>query len=256
MAAIEETFESLTLAGLAGIGTPQRATSMIAGAVGKGFQSPNPQNIDSLLGDYLGFKPSDHWSAHLAYSKPAYRAQKLSDTSLDHRLIFSAYAWFREFKGDELSSVLARFVKIRNSFAHQDTSKTIFAKREQDLLKRLRLRRASSNDEAAFVEATSATCAVILNANAAASDDPVVHWTLHETQAINALLIYIGIVMSTCDALAVHLENSAQVQIASFDKLVLRVQEGRWCAWDRNHNFTTPNIDFELIPYRPNSRGA
>src|ERR1700722_18292321 len=65
--AIEETFEAMTVAGLSSLGTPPLALSRLAMAIAKSMQSPNPQNLDNLLGDYLGFTPSDYWDAHLAY---------------------------------------------------------------------------------------------------------------------------------------------------------------------------------------------
>ena len=254
VAAIEETFEALTVAGLASLGTPAPALSRIAIAIAKSMQSPNPQNLDNLLGDYLGFKPSDYWTAHLAYSPPAYRRSDLANKSLDYRLIYTTYAGFRPFEKGELSDVLGRFVKIRNSFAHQDTSSTIFTKSQQEQLKTLRTRKAVAGNESAFVEAVSATCAVTLDANANVADDPVVRWTVHETQAVNALLIYIGIVVSVCDALARHLESTASVLISSYDRLTLRVQDGRWWDWNRGHTFGAANVDFELVPYRPSLR--
>jgi hypothetical protein len=254
VAAIEETFEALTVAGLSSLGTPTPALSRIAIAIGKGMQSPNPQNLDNLLGDYLGFKPSDYWDAHLAYSPPAYRRSDLADKSLDYRMIYTTYVGFRSFAHAELSDVLGRFVKIRNSFAHQDTSSTIFTKPQQEQLKTLRTRKAIARTEAAFVEAVSATCAVTLNANAPVTDDPVVRWTVHETQAVNALLLYVGTVVSVCDALARHLESSAGVLISSHDRLTLRVQDGRWWDWSREHTFGATNVAFELVPYRPSLR--
>lgn len=254
VAAIEETFEALTVAGLASLGTPVAAITRLSTAIAKGMQSPSPQNLDNLLGDYLDFKPSDHWSAHLAYSRAAYLRSNLADKSLDHRQLYTAYTGFRAFDRDELSSVLRRFVKIRNSFAHQDTSTTIFTKPEQAQLGRLRARKASPGDEEALVQAISATCAVTLDANAPATGDPVIRWTVHETHAVNALLMYIGLVASSCDALATHMQTTGDVALASYDRLTFRVQEGRWWDWNHSHGFGTPNIDFELIPYRPSLR--
>jgi hypothetical protein len=252
--AIEETFEALTLAGLSSLGTPTAALSRLATIISKGMQSPNPQNLDNLLSDYLGFKPSDYWAAYLAYSTPQYRRSELADKSIDYRLVHTAYAEFREFAQAELSDVLMRFVKIRNSFAHQDTSSSIFISQQRDQLRTLRTRRARAGSEADFVEAVTATCAVTLNANASVTDDPVVRWTLHETHAVNALLLYIGIVVSVCDALARYLESTAGVLISSYDRLTLRVQRGRWWDWNRGHTFGASNLDFELIPYRPSLR--
>ncbi len=254
VAALEETFEALTVAALAGLGTPRAAISTLTIAIAKSLQSPSPRNLDSLLGDYVGFTPSDHWSAHLAHSPVAYRRSDLADKSLDHRLIFTAYTNFRDFAGSELSDVLARFVRIRNSFAHQDTSTTIFTRPEQGHLRTLRRRKALPGAESVFVESVSTTCAVTLDANAPSTADPVVRWTLHETHAVNALLMYVGLVASTTDALAVHLEATGGPVIAKHDRLVLRVQDGRWWDWNHGHSFGTTNVDFELIPYRPNSR--
>jgi hypothetical protein len=251
IAAIEETFEALTVAGLASLGTPQLALTRLSTAIGKGMQSPGPQNLDNLLNDYLGFMPSDHWSAHLAYSPAAYRRSDLANKSLDHRLIYTAYTKWGEFREGNLSDVLGRFVKIRNSFAHQDTATTIFTKPEQNQLQTLKSRKANPGPETSFVESVSATCAVTLDANASAGADPIVRWTLHETQAVNALLTYVGLVISTCDALASHLQTTAGILVTDYDRLALKVQEGRWWDWNHGHAFGVPNVDFELVRYRP-----
>lgn len=254
VAAIEETFESLAVAGLASLGTPAPALTRLTVTIGKTLQSPNPQNLDNLLGDYLGFMPSDHWTAHLAYSPAANRRAKLVDPNLDHRLMFTTYSGFRAFTGRELTSVVGRFVKIRNSFAHQDTSTTIFTKPEQAMLRALRTRKAQATDEVLFVEGISTGCAVTLDARSLSTADPVVSWTIHETQAVNALLVFIGLVVSVSDALALHLESTAGVNVSAFDPLTLRVQTGRWWDWSRGHNFSSTNIGFSLVPYRPSSR--
>ncbi|GGD89640.1 hypothetical protein [Microbacterium murale] len=256
VAAVEETFEALTIAALASLGTPPAALNRLATAIGKTMQSPGPQNLDNLLNDYLDFTPSDHWCAHLAFSSPAYRRSDLADKSLDYRLIYTAYAGFREFAGNEASDILSRFVKIRNSFAHQDVSTLIFLKPQQAMLRNLRGRKAASSDEQRLVEAISATCAVTLDANSTGMADPVARWTIHETHAVNALLMYIGLVISTTDALALHLDSTAGVTVSKYDKLVLRVQEGRWWDWSHDHTFASPNVDFVLTPYRPGSRSA
>lgn len=249
--ALEETFEALAAAGIEGLGTPPAALSRISMAIAKGMQSPSPQNLDNLLGDYLGFKPSDHWSAHLAYSPAAYRRSDLADKSLDHRLIYTAYAGFREFRQDALSEVLGRFVRIRNSFAHQDTSSTIFTRPEQATLRTLCARKAKAGSETTFVESVSTTCAVTLDANAAVTEDPIVRWTVHETHAVNAMLLYVGLVASSCDALATHLESTGGITVSAHERLVFRVQDGRWWDWNHGHSFGTSNVDFELTPYRP-----
>ncbi|GGO65935.1 hypothetical protein GCM10010910_24240 [Microbacterium nanhaiense] len=256
IAAVEETFEALTVAALASLGTPALALNRLTTAIGKAMQSPGPQNLDNLLNDYVDFTPSEHWRAHLAFSSPAYRRSDLADKTLDYRLIYTAYAGFREFAEDEASDVLGRFVKIRNSFAHQDVSTLIFLKSQQAMLRNLRTRKAASADERLFVEAISATCAVTLDAHSSGMTDPVVRWTIHETHAVNALLMYIGLVISTTDALALHLESTAGVAISKYDKLVLRVQDGRWWDWNHGHTFASTNVGFELTPYRPGSRSA
>lgn len=254
VAAIEETFEALTVASLAGLGTPEAALARISTAIAKGMQSPNPQNLGNLLGDYLAFDAESHWSAHLAHSPSAYRRSDLADQTLDHRLLYTAYTQFREFKAEQLSQVLGRFVKIRNSFAHQDTSSTIFTRPEQNHLRTLRGRKAESDVEIEFVESVSATCAVTLDAKTSPADDPIVRWTIHETQAVNALLMYIGLVASSTSALAVHLQDTGGIDIASFEPLVLRVQTGRWRDLSRDHDFSTENVSFMEIAYKPSAR--
>lgn len=254
VAALEETFEAFAEAGLRSLGTPAPALSRISTAISKGMQSPNPQNLDNLLCDYLGFKPSEHWSAHLAHSPAAYRRSNLADQTLDHRLIYTANTGFRAFERDALSSTLSRFVRIRNSFAHQDTSTAIFSKAELSLLRTLRKRKAASEPEIEFVESVSATCAVTLDRNAPESENPLIRWTLHEVHAVNVLLLYLGLVASTGNALADHLETTGGIRVSDYDRLVFRVQKGRWCDWDRSHEFSHTNVDFQLIEYKPSSR--
>lgn len=254
VAAIEESFESMTVCGLQALGTPTRASSRIAVAISKGMQSPNPQNLDNLMGDYLSYSPAASWSAHLAHSQAMYRRSQLADATLDYRLFHTNYNEFKLFAGKDLSDVLGRYVRIRNSFAHQDTSSAIFTKPQEDLLKRLAKRKASSADEISFVEALTAICAVTLDAKAPDGVDPIVRWTLHETHAVNALLMYVGLIVSTADGLAVHLDRAAGVPIASFDRLTFQIQTGRWWDWNRGHAFGSTNVDFELVPYQPSKR--
>lgn len=254
VAAIEETFEAFATAGLQGLGTPPRALNRLSTAIAKSLQSPNPQNLANLLQDYLGFDPRDHWAAHLSHSPAAYRQVKRKDADIDYKLLYTAYSRSREFTGSDLSNVVGRFVKIRNSFAHQDTSSIIFTKPEQDGLRTLRQRPAASSTEIEFVESISTTCAVTLDAKSPQDDDPVVKWTVHETHAVNSLLMYIGLVISTCNALADHLETTGGISLTDFDRLTLRVQDGRWMDWGGRFSFGAANVDFELTEYRPSSR--
>lgn len=256
VAAIEDTFETFISAGLRYLGTPEPALGRLQTVIGKALQSPNPQNLDNILGDYLGFQPSDHWFAHLACSAPAYSRVRQKDASLDHRNIFTVYAETQEFEKRDLSEVLARFVRIRNSFAHQDVITSIFSKSEQSALRRLCGQKASTVSDSRLVRSISATCAVTLNADASRDEDPLVRWTLHETHAINALLLYLGLVASTCDALASHLSTLTQGGHGGFDRMTLKVQTGRWCDWSRDLDFSTPNVDFDLIPYAPKARDS
>lgn len=253
VAAIEETFEALVESGLAAFGTPQPALNRIAIAIGRQLQSPNPDNLKQLLQDYLGFDPSGKWNAYLAHSPATNRTVKLKDATLNYRQIHTTYSRFRCFQGAEVERVLARFVKVRNSFAHQDTSTAIFTKSEQALLRRLKDRKAKPGDETRDVEPISATCAVTLNSDAGKSDDPVHHWTVHETHAVNALLLFIGLVASTASSLSEYMEDNG-VSERSFEPLALRVQDGRWQYWNRGHSFSQSNIDFELTRYRPKQR--
>jgi hypothetical protein len=253
IAAIEEAFEALTLAGLTGLGVPPAAMSRLAGVIGRSMQSPNPENLDRLMGDYLGFRPSDCWTAHLAHSPAVNVHYNLKDQSLDHRHMYTTFALSRPFDRKELSGVLARFVRIRNYFAHQDASVRIFEKSALQHLGALCNRPASSAVEKAFLETVSATCAVTLDANASPTDDPVAGWTLHETHPRNALFLCIGIVASACGSLAQHLESSG-ILISSYDRLLLRAQEGKWSEWTEGLTFGTSNVDFALVPYSPSLR--
>jgi hypothetical protein len=253
IAAIEEAFEGLTLAGLASLGVPPAAMSSLAVVIGKSMQSPNPENLDRLMGDYLGFRPSNHWTAYLAHSPAVNVHYHLKDQSLDHRHMYTTFASSRPFARKELSGILARFAKIRNYFAHQDASVKVFKGDELQQLRALRNRPANSASEEAFLEVISATCAVTLDANASPTENPVVDWTLHETHPRNALFLCIGIVASTCDSLALHLESSG-ILISSYDRLTLCAQEGKWSEWTEGFTFGTSNVDFTLVPYRPSLR--
>jgi hypothetical protein len=227
IAAIEEAFEALTLAGLTGLGVPPAAMSRLAGVIGRSMQSPNPENLDRLMGDYLGFRPSDCWTAHLAHSPAVNVHYNLKDQSLDHRHMYTTFALSRPFDRKEKS--------------------------ELQHLGALCNRPASSAVEKAFLETVSATCAVTLDANASPTDDPVAGWTLHETHPRNALFLCIGIVASACGSLAQHLESSG-ILISSYDRLLLRAQEGKWSEWTEGLTFGTSNVDFALVPYSPSLR--
>lgn len=251
VAAIEDSFEGLTLAGIHSLGVNHVVLERLATVVGRALQSPQPDEIDKLMsGFFEGFRPSEHWSADLRYSEAAYR--KVKRTGNSHRYIHTIYNPTKTFRGKELADAVSRFVKMRNSFAHQDASVTLFNKQQKDAFKRLRAKKASSRQDIEMVEAINATCAVVLDAGQDGASTPLVEWTVHETHAINSLCLCIGLVMSSCSALADHLGMNA----SKYEPLHLCVQKGRWSELAVGILAPTPGIDLHFAAYKPKSRVA
>lgn len=254
MAAIEESFEALTLSAIAGLGAPERALQSLQGAMARGLQSPSPENLRKFMQGYLEFDPEETWRASLKYSSPAYRDYR-SKTRPGLYRTHTIFNQDRVFSGRALSSILGRFVRIRNSFAHQDSSVAVFLKDEVRMLHVLRARRASSDQEEGLITSISAVCSLLLDSNACEQDDPVAEWALAETHAINSVNLFAGMITSTCHALAEWLRSEGGIEPTEYEPLVFRIQSGRWSeVWDGVTS--TPLVEVELTSYKPSSRGV
>jgi hypothetical protein len=113
---------------MAAHGVPPGSLAVMDSYFARKMQAPNSGNARALLKDLdAGFDVTNKWSASLAYSPPAYKKRvsigggRLLCTFCKDKLLFS---------GQELNSVLDRFVSVRHTFAHQDSSKGILSNKE------------------------------------------------------------------------------------------------------------------------------
>lgn len=247
---LEEATEALTAATLRAIGIPATAQPIIESLLANKMQNPNTENITALLRDYAGFSPSDHWSANLRGSQPAFKT--LSSGAVE---IHTFYNQDVSYKGKALAPIINRFVNIRHAFAHQDSSKSLL--NQQELKKwfgPLRLAKASTAAEREFVIALSTVCKVRLNGSSQ-DVDPVHSWTVLDTHAANALHLLLGVTASLTNALADYLAAEHAVAVGDYDPLELRVQRGAWTASLHQARVPQhPHVDLVLTDYAPGTR--
>lgn len=104
------------------------------------------------------------------------------------------------------------------------------------------------------MQGLNAVCAVRLSDRASGATDPVASWTVHETHALNALHLLLGIASSATSRLAEHLDNGYGVALAKHDRLALRVQVGAWQeAMEESYIPKATHVDLELLQ-RPGAR--
>lgn len=204
---------------------------------------------------YLGFDPIDALKVRLRTSAPAYRKPIQVGEKEVHEL-WTIYNQSRLWSGVEAAEVWDRFVKVRHSFAHQDSSVTLFSKREVATLRdSLAARKASTREEIDFVERTTAVVAVRVLNPSPHPDDPVHDWRLHETQTINSLLAAAGFISSMAEGLADYLDGVGGAARADFEPLYLGVEEGDWLSLAGSDLAESPcSVSWKFLPYRPNSR--
>lgn len=116
-------------------------------------------------------------------------------------------------------------------------------------------RKAASPEEIAAVERLNATCATRVLTPTSSSQDPVRDWRLHETHALNALLMTAGVVASIADGLADHLEATAGLLRGGHVPLTLQVEEGAWVTLAGAGLASSPcGVPWVLTKYAPLSR--
>lgn len=251
----EEALEGMATGSMMALGAPAVISPVLDGFFGKQLQTPNSKGAKDLLSGLMpDFKPNQHWKATLRCSAPAYRDRKARSGG---KHLFTIYNETISLSDKSLSHVLDRFVNVRHSFAHQDSSKGIL--RPDEIKHRfgpLWQRIARADDEKAFVRELSSVCAATLNNPTTTSGvDPMQSWTIHETHAINSLHLLVGITATTVSGLAEHLAQEYSINPSGFDPLVLRVQEGRWeDEFDRSHFPTPSQVTVEIVKRRPGSR--
>jgi hypothetical protein len=124
------------------------------------MQTPSSDKVKPLLQDYAGFDPTTCWKAVLTRSAPAYRQESGSGPIT----LWTVYGERATYAGAALSPILNRFVGIRHSFAHQDSTRAILDKGEVDRwFGPLWTAPATTEKQRDFLRALSAVCAVTLN---------------------------------------------------------------------------------------------
>ena len=252
---VEEATEALVVEALRSVGIPASGMAMLETTVAKVMQNPNSSEIRRVMTAFLGYDPVPDLKIKVRTSAPARRSPSTVGTRTSYNL-WTVYNQDRSWAASDAAQVLDRFVKIRHSFAHQDSSVVLLTKSETVLMRdRLSTQRAATPDEVSMVEKLTATCAVRVWDAVAVGQDPVRDWRLHETQAINALLTAAGIVASLADGLANFLDASGAVSRSAFNPLLLAVEEGDWIALAGPTLSMSPcAVGWQITKYAPNSR--
>lgn len=252
---VEEATEALVVEALRSQGIAASGMVMLESTVSRLMQNPNSSEIRKIMMAFLGFDPTPSLKVKLRTSAPAFR-NPLTVGAQTSRNLWTVYNQERTWVGADAAQILDRFVKIRHSFAHQDSSVALLTKSESDLLRnRLCKGLATTPADVNMVEKLTAACAVRVWLSAPAPQDPVRDWRLHETQAVNALLLSAGVVVSMADGLADFLDASGAVARSAFDTLRLDVEEGEWVDLAGPTLAASPcSIGWQLTKYAPNSR--
>lgn len=252
---VEEAAEALIAEALRSQGVTSTGMTLLEASISRLMQTPNSSEIRKLMVAFVGFDPTTSFQIRLRTSAPAFRQPTPVGTQTSRQL-WTIYNQERTWTGRDATQVLDRFVKIRHSFAHQDSSVVLFTKPEVDMLRaRLSLHRAMTVEEVDLVEKLNATCAVRVLSPSPAPQDPVRDWRLHETHAVNALLTAAGVVSSIADGLADFLNSSAGVPRSASDPLHLNVEKGAWVELAGTTLATSPcGVPWELVKYAPGAR--
>jgi hypothetical protein len=252
---VEEAAEALTVEALRSQGVATTGMTLLESTIARLMQNPNSGEITKLMASFLGYDPVPDLAIRLKTSAPAFRASQIVGAQTSHQ-IWTMYNQERSWTGRDAAQVLDRFVKIRHSFAHQDSSVVLFTKAEVDRIRNhLATALATTPDDVSMVEKLNATCAVRVLDPAPSPQDPIRDWRLHETQAINALLTCAGVVSSLADGMAGFLEFSAGIVRNNFDPLHLEVERGEWVALAGATLAVSPcGVPWTLVKYAPRSR--
>lgn len=251
---LEETFEGMAHGVLDALGVPSISLPPLEGFLSRKMQTPNASGAKNLLGDLLpSYEIDQGWSAALVYSAPAFRPKNPSSTS---NQLHTYYNKKQTFSKKAAGRILDRFVGIRHTFAHQDSSRGILTKNETThWFGPLATAIATTPAEIAFSAELSATCAVTVDGSQPTSADPIESWTVHEIHAINSLLLFLGIAATSVGHLAEHLHANYGVNPAAYDDLTLKIQKGQWeVKADIDDIPHHPLVTKVSTPYRPGSR--
>lgn len=231
---------------------------LIQRAVAQLMQTPNSDGIRKLMSGFLDYDPIPDWTVRLRTAPPSFTRSKKPVTvgGSTARQLWTYYGHERAWSGTAAAAVMDRFVRIRHSFAHQDSSVSLLTKAEVDRVRnRLSRSKASQPSDVSFVEQLNAVCAVRVLQPVGATQDPVYDWRLHDTHALNVLLCILGIISSMADGLARFLEQHAGIQRVSHDALQLRVEDGGWVNLAGDSLAVSPcGVNWILEPYKPSSR--
>ncbi|MFB7875688.1 hypothetical protein ACFC06_10575 [Nocardia sp. NPDC056064] len=260
---VEEATESLVVEALRSMGLAPKAVGLLASTVSRVMGNPNSDEIRKLMSSFLGYDPVSDLRITLRTSEPAFRMPEPVGTRISHQL-WTIYNRQRSWSGSDAAIVLNRFVKIRNSFAHQDSSVGMLAAKQPERLRLIveKLRKIAEGsgqklepEDKAFIEQINASSAVRVLVPARPGEDPIRDWRLHETHAVNALLTSACVVSSLADGLANHLDSSAGVRRDAYDPLYLNIDTGSWVTHAGDSLATSPcGVDWVLTPYAPRSR--
>lgn len=261
VAAIEESCESLAWNYLKSTGISVGALPGLKQTISRVFQTPNSNEIYKLFTEFCDFDPRSSLKVRLRTSEPSFRAERATSRGPE-RKIYTIYNKVFTWDQNNAASVLDRFVRIRHSFAHQDTSSGILTRGERGTVRtRLIQGKASSVDDIEFVRLVNSTAAVHVLVDPTLSGGEVIHrWTLHETHALNALLCAAGVIGSITGGLADHMGSLGIATRNNFDPLHLDLDRGEWITLLDGTSGPRPlsqanfGVEWRHVEYRPGSR--
>lgn len=251
---VEESVEAIVVEALRATGLMPGAVGVLKNAVSKMMQNPNSQEIRKLSSSLLGHDPAADVTLRLRTSSPAFRNASTWGSAQSHE-VWTIYDQDRTWTGAQAHEIWDRFVRVRHSFAHQDSSTIIFAKDQITTLKRAAevARDLWTSADREAIERINATVATRV-LTPCPGEGPVRDWRVHETQATNAFLAAIGVVSSVASSIADFLNGASVAARERYGVLHLDVESGAWTE-RVDDLFVSPSvIEWRLTKYAPRSR--
>ncbi|HJD51096.1 MAG TPA: hypothetical protein H9908_04445 [Candidatus Rothia avistercoris] len=262
IAALEEFIEGLIFTSFLEINRLQdnnfTSTEMLEdflrGRLSRDMQNPSSSNIGNLSKKYLGINITEFWEGELFSSQINYKVVGRKKGEDKVELASQSYLKKR-CDNKDINLILNKFILVRNSFAHQDSSISVF---KPDEIKRFRkILEEKSIDEESKEKIGVIACALsfFLKESPGRHDDPLLSWTVHERHCINSLYLYFNIVTSLTSGIIGYLEENFKANYSSFQPLVFSIEDGAWSKYlPKIPIYKDSNISVNLIDYAPNSR--
>lgn len=259
IAALEEFIESFILVGFLEVSrledesfrSSENLKNFLSRKIGREMQNPTPSRISSMSQQYLGYKITDDWKANLYSSQIRYKVVERKKGRNKVELSSQSYTNV-SLSGSQVVSVLDKFCKVRNSFAHQDSSVNVFSSKEIQKFENIIHTREISDGQKDMLEVISCSSAFFLKEKIKPGEDPLLSWTVHERHCINSLYLFLNLVTSSIDGVMNYLSKKYGVE---YDPVVFEIEKGRWAKHlEKNEVFGSENVSLRLVDYSPKSR--